>query len=116
MNMSRGCVRGFAVAAVAFVLCGCAHFPGGIAPSNTPIDGRKYKVIGPASATDSCVRLFCILPISGSNSTRAAVKAAIDSKQADALIDVTVESYTQFWILFSRQVTAVYGKAIMFEK
>ena len=116
MNVGARWIKGLSATAALFLLGGCAHFPGGIAPSNTPIEGRKYKVLGPVKATDSCVSLFGFLPISGSNSTRAAIKAAIDSRDADAMIDITVECYDQYWILFTRHITAVYGKAIMFDR
>ena len=34
----------------------------------------------------------------------------------DALIEVTVEGYSQYWILFTRDVTRVEGIAIRFTK
>ena len=41
--------------------------------------------------------------------------AAIRSQGADALIDVTAESYSQFWILFSKSTIMVEGTAIRFK-
>ena len=93
---------------------GCAHTPGGIAASTVPIDGRKYIVLGPAKATSTAVYLFNFLPVSGSSSLRDAKNAAIRSKGADALIDVTAESYSQFWIIFSKSTIMVEGTAIRF--
>jgi hypothetical protein len=97
------------------LLSACIYRPGGIAPSNIPLDGRSYHVVGETASTDSAIRLFGILPVSGSNATRQALDAAIRRRSADALIDITVEHYTQFWILFSRHVTAVRGTAIKFD-
>ena len=97
------------------MLSACIYRPGGIAPSNIPLDGRSYRVVGETSSTDSAIRLFGIIPVSGSNSIREALDAAIRQRSADALIDITVENYTQFWILFTRSVTAVRGTAIQFE-
>lgn len=97
------------------LLAGCIHRPGGIAPSNIPLDGRSYRVVGPATASDSSVWLFGILPLSGSNNIEEAINKAIHSRQADALIGITVESYDQWWILFSRHVTSVRGQAIQFD-
>ena len=94
---------------------GCAHIPGGIAPSTMPIDGRKYIVLGPAKATSSAVYLFNFIPVSGSSSLREAKTSAIRSQGADALIDVTAESYSQFWILFSKSTIMVEGTAIRFK-
>jgi hypothetical protein len=97
------------------LLSACIYQPGGIAPSNIPLDGRSYRVVGETASTDSAIRLFMVLPVSGSNSTRQALDAAIRQRSADALIDITVEHYTQFWVLFSRHVTAVRGTAIQFD-
>jgi|GEM_PF-626171 hypothetical protein len=93
---------------------GCAHTPGGIAASTVPIDGRDYMVLGPAKATSTAVYLFNFIPVSGSSSLRDAKNAAIRSKGADALIDVTAESYSQFWIIFSKSTIMVEGTAIRF--
>jgi hypothetical protein len=97
------------------LLSACVYMPGGIAPSNIPLDGKSYRVVGETASTDSAIRLFGILPVSGSNTTREALDAAIRRKAADALIDITVEYYAQYWIVFTRHVTAVRGLAIQFE-
>ena len=97
------------------LLSACIYRPGGIAPSNIPLEGRSYHVVGETSSTDSAIRLFGILPVSGSNTIRESLDAAIRKRSADALIDITVEAYTQYWILFTRSVTAVRGTAIQFD-
>lgn len=96
------------------IAAGCAHVPGGLAPSTVPIDGREYMILGPAKATSTAVYLFNFLPVSGSSSLRDAKNAAIRKQNADALIDVTAESYSQFWILFSKSTIMVEGTAIRF--
>jgi len=97
------------------LLAGCIQAPGGIAPSNLPLEGRSYRVLGETKATDSAIRLFGILPISGSNHIRSALDAAIRREGGDALINITVEAYVQNFIIFVRFVTAVHGTAIRFE-
>ena len=104
----------FAILALAFEM-GCAHMPGGIASSTTPIGNRPYRVVGRARGSDSYVLLLGILPIKGSNSLKEAVHSAIRAHGADALIEVTVETYTQWWILFTRHVIKVEGLAIRFD-
>ena len=99
-----------------FAITGCAHIPGGVAPSNIPIDGREYYVIGHAKATDSVVRLLGIIPLSGSNSLSSAVQECIVSRGGDAMIGITAESYSQFWILFTRDIIMVEGDVIRFKK
>ncbi|NQT91582.1 MAG: hypothetical protein HQ559_02390 [Lentisphaerae bacterium] len=98
------------------LVCGCASVPGGIAPSTTPIEGRSYDVLGRVSETDSHIALFGVIPISGGNRVEKAVNDCIRSRGADALIDVTVDGYMQFWVLFSRRVTRVTGTAIKFTR
>jgi len=95
-------------------LTGCAMIPGGVAPSNTPINGRSYTTIGYAEETDSRIYLLGLLPVSGANTTRDAIAEAIDSKHGDAMIDITVETYAQWWIIFSRFTTRVEGEVIRF--
>ncbi|MBL7016137.1 MAG: hypothetical protein ISR84_01120 [Kiritimatiellales bacterium] len=102
-------------AALALILLsGCAMIPGGVAPSNTPINGRDYTELGYAKETDSRIYLLGLLPISGSNTIRDAIEEAIDSKHGDALINITVETYGQYWILWSRVATRVEGNVIRF--
>ena len=99
-----------------FLLAGCAHFPGGLAASSTPLEGRKYTVLGQTKGSDSYVLLFCILPVTGANTIRRAMDRACAKAGGDALIDVTVESHSEFWLLFARYVTTVEGTAIRFNK
>jgi hypothetical protein len=96
------------------LLAGCAHTPGGISASSTPLEGRKYTVLGQTSGSDSQVALLGILPVTGPNTTRSAIEDATRRLGADALIDVTVEGRFEWWILFTRCVTEVEGTAIRF--
>jgi len=103
------------LAITAAVLAGCAHMPGGIAPSTTPINNRQYVELGDVSASDSKVMLLGLIPISGSNDIQDAIDKAKQKVGADALIDVTVEGYGQWWILWSNTTTKVTGKGIKFK-
>ena len=97
------------------VMSGCAHMPGGIASSTTPIGNREYRVVGTARGTDSYILLFGFIPIKGSNSVRGAINAAKRQHAADALIEVTVDTYSQFWLILTRQVIMVEGLAIRWD-
>lgn len=96
-------------------LAGCAHLPGGLAPSTTPIEGRAYDILGDVKGTDSRTLLFGILPISGANTIQGAVDDAKAKMSADALIEVSAEGYSSWWILWSNNTTVVRGKAIKFK-
>ena len=98
------------------MLAGCAHRPGGISASSTPIDGREYKRLGRAKGKSSRILLFGFIPVSGSNSTMEALNEAIRSRNGDALVEVAVSSYYQYWILFSKNSTRVEGEVIRFER
>ncbi len=97
------------------LLSGCAMVPGGVAPSNTPINGRSYTNLGYVEKIDSRFYLLGLLAISGPNTTRDAIAKAIQSKQGDAMIDITVETYGQYWILWSKVSTRVEGDVIRFQ-
>ena len=95
---------------------GCITRPGGVAPSNVPIDGRSYRVVGNISNADSRIYLLGLIPISGENSIRDAIDKGVRSRRGDAMINITVESYSQYWILFTRFTTRVEGDVIRFER
>ncbi|MFC1497741.1 hypothetical protein ACFLS1_04590 [Verrucomicrobiota bacterium] len=101
---------------VAVFIAGCAMMPGGIAASTTPIEGRKYSKLGRVVETDSRIYLFGFIPITGANLIRDAVDEAVESRGGDAMINVTVESYVQWWVILTRFVTRVDGEVIRFEK
>lgn len=98
------------------VIAGCAHMPGGIAPSSTPLQGRKYVDLGATTGTDSVIYLFGLIPLTGSNTTPKALDNAIKSRNGDAMINVTVESYSQWFFIITRTVTTVHGHVIKFQK
>jgi hypothetical protein len=98
------------------LLSGCAMMPGGIAASTTPIEGRKYANLGRVIETDSRIYLLGILPVSGANTTRDAIDTAVRRRGGDAMINVTVECYSQWWLLFSRYVTRVDGDVVRFDR
>ena len=98
------------------VMAGCAMRPGGVTSSTTPIEGRKYVNLGRAVQTDSRVYLLGFIPVSGANYTRDAIDKAVRSRGGDAMIDVTVEGFSQFWILWTRFATRVEGDVIRFER
>jgi len=95
-------------------LVGCIRTPGGLAGSTTPIEGRAYKVTGEAfgSVTQRCI--LGIIPTGDGVQLQAAIEDAKMRSGADALIDVTVDSYRKWYLLFGTITTEVRGKAIKF--
>ena len=89
--------------------------PGGIAPSNIPINGRKYDILGPTHGRGSSVLILGIIRMGGSNFIKDAILIAKKRKKADALIDITVESREFWFVLFTVRTTTVFGTAIRFK-
>jgi hypothetical protein len=99
------------------LLVGCTHTSGGVAPSNVPIEPGKYRVLKTdAHGSDCLVALLGFIPVSGGNETRRAVSSALkDAPGADALVNITADSYRQFWILFSKSCTEIHATAVALE-
>ena len=84
-----------------------------MAPSTKPIAPGSYTVLGKVRGQDCVYYLLGIIPVTGGNETRSAVADALDKKKiADALVEVTVDGYFQYFIFFSRACTQVYGTAV----
>lgn len=96
-------------------LAACAHIPGGLTDSTEPLNSRTYVEIGKVEATSSKLSLFGVIPISNSNSIQNAIDSAKEQIGADALIKVTVEGYSQWWLLFSNDSIVVRGVGIKFK-
>jgi hypothetical protein len=106
-------LRTLARVAVALAASGCLHYSGGIAPSNVPLDPDGYTVIGPAYGIDCRWGILGIIPLSGANETRRAVEQAIQSTPgADALVNVSTDTFGQYWLVISRHCTEVHAMAV----
>jgi hypothetical protein len=101
-------------ALLALGLAGCIRTPRAIAASTLPLEQGKYTVVGEAADSDCAWALFALIPISSGNQTQEAIKDAIASagNGADALVQVTVDTYYQNWIVVSRDCTEVRGVAV----
>lgn len=98
---------------VVALLAGCGHISGGVAPSNVPVAPNSYTELGSVRG-DSCVYyLLGLLPLSKGNETKDALNDALIQKPATtALINVTADTYSQNFIIFSRVCTQIDGIAI----
>jgi hypothetical protein len=95
------------------LLSGCAQISGGIAPSTEPLSPGSYREIGPVQGDDCVYALLGIIPLTDSNETKDAVADALKKVSgATALVKVSVDTYSQYFILFSRTCTQVDGVAV----
>lgn len=101
----------FALLLLAFA-AGCTRSPGGVAPSNIPLAPGGYTEIGRAKGSDCKVNLLGILPLSGGNRLDQALEKAVRDGNGDALVNITVDRNSKFFILWSQTCTIVYGTAV----
>ena len=96
------------------LLSGCMHYPGGIAPSTIPLAPGGYTVVKENVRGSDCrVAILGILPVSGGNRTDVAIRDAIlSAPNATALVNVTADAHSQYWILWSNTCTEVHGTAV----
>ncbi len=98
---------------LALFATGCTRLPGGVAPSNIPLEQGGYREIGPVAASDCKVNLLGIIPISGSNSVADAVRSALRKEsQADALVNITIDVVSKYFILWSSVCTEIHATAV----
>ncbi len=95
------------------MIAGCVHSTGGVAPSNIPLAPGSYQEFSVVGGKDCVYYLFGVIPLSGGNETRTALNRALLSRPGTmALVNVTADTYSQFFIVFSRTCTQVYGTAV----
>ena len=91
----------------------CAHHTGGVAASTIPLAPGGYTVLGNALGRDCVFHLFGLIPLTGGNTTHEAVRRALArSPGADALINVSADTYSQWWIVLTNTCTEVRGIAV----
>jgi hypothetical protein len=109
-------MRSFVVVAVALFLmsfgAGCSRSPGGIAASNIPLQQGGYTPIGKVAASDCKVNLLGIIPVSGGNYIQDAVGEALQKSGGHALVDISIEQVSKFFILWSQTCTEVRATAV----
>ena len=106
-------LRLFILGASCILMSGCMHISGGSAPSTKPLAAGSYRELGPARGEDCVYHLFGLIPLSNGNETKDAIADALTKqKGASALVNVSADTYTQYFILFSRHCTQVDGIAV----
>ncbi len=109
--MQRVLLATIALIALLFA-SGCAHQAGGVSPSTIPLEPGSYTELGEVSGSD-CVTAFLFIPLSDGNLTKRAVADALSKNaQADALVNLSVDTYGRSFILFNQTCTEVFGTAV----
>ena len=72
-----------------------------------------YRVLGDAHGRDCVFHLFGLIPLMGGNTTHEAVSHAIArSPGANALINITADTYWQWWIVVTNTCTEIHATAV----
>jgi len=91
----------------------CGHTTGGVASSTEPLAPGSYKELGWVHGQDCANWILGFIPISNGNETKDAVADAISKKPgASALVNVSADTYFQFFFVFTRACTQVQGIAV----
>ena len=115
--MPRVCATKFLslsfIALAAMLFAGCIHRPIVLTTSTKPLAQNGYTVIGRTGGEDCAYYLLGLIPLTNGNELHEAVADAMKKKPlGDAMIEVTVDYYFQWWILFTRACTQVHGTVV----
>jgi len=84
-----------------------------MAPSSSPVSGRAFEVLGPTEG-ESCYENILGIPLSRDASLDTAIKEAKLRVNAEALVDVVVDTWSLYTFFFNRQCTIVHANGIRF--
>ncbi len=99
--------------ALSSTLIACSHISGGIAASSIPLEPGSYRELGKVKGGDCAYKLLGLIPFSSGNETRSALEDALSEiPNTSALVQITSDTYAQYWILWSNTCTQVYGTAV----
>jgi len=80
-----------------FLTAACST-PGAIAPSTIPL-GKDYVAIGSKETSSSCGYYLLMLPLGFSQPVSDVISQMISSRGGDALIEVSSQSWTTFYLI-----------------
>lgn len=92
---------------------GCTY-PGGFAPSTIPVPER-YVALGPEEEGSSCGYGILILPLTSPNSVPEIIDEMIKTKGGDALVNVSSESSSTFFLLGFANCVNIRGTVVRFD-
>jgi len=89
--------------------------PGAVAPSTMPVTG-KYVELGPFEEVESCGYVFFVVPVGSPDHLSDMIDKLVRSRGGDALIEVTSNSSTSWFLLGGSNCVQVRGKVVKFSK
>jgi hypothetical protein len=113
--MNKICLISIAVGVLA-ITGGCTSLVS-VAPSTVPITANDtYTKLGRATGTSQSIIILGLFPFGSLTPSRAARNEAIESKRANALIEVTESFRLLNLLIVQYRWTTVEGTAIQFEQ
>jgi len=89
--------------------------PGAVAPSTMPVTGR-YVELGSAEESSSCGYTILFLPLGAPKPVSALIEDLVRNRGGDALIEVSSDSSSAFYLLGMSHCLHVRGKVVKFTK
>jgi hypothetical protein len=100
--------------ALAFVSSIGCTYPGGFAPSTIPVSER-YVELGSEEEGSSCGYTFLMLPLTSPNSVPDIIEEMIKNKGGDALVNVSSDSSSTFFLLGFANCVNIRGTVVQFD-
>ena len=85
--------------------------PGAVAPSTIPL-GTNYVELGGKETSSSCGYTLLIIPIKFSQPVSDVIQEMISSRGGDALVEVSSQSWTTWYLLGWANCFEVTGKVV----
>ncbi len=102
-----------AILVILAFLGGCST-PGAVAPATLPIQG-EYVEVGPVDERTSCGYAFLMIPFGNPDPVSDIIDAMVEARGGDALVKVSSESSSSFYILGSSNCFTVRGTVVRFQ-
>ena len=99
------------------LLAGCVTSPGGVAPSTMPITANdSYTILKKDAIGEDVSYSILFIPITPPCSAYQALQYAKKENKADALVNVTGQNKSVYFLFINWQVMRVCGDAIKFQR
>mgnify|MGYP000137800185 CR=1 FL=1 len=106
-------LKKLATLALSTTLFACAHTTGGVASSSIPLEAGSYHELGKVTGSNCTYKLLGLIPITSGNETNSALEDALtDYPGTTALVQITADTYSQYWILWSNTCTQIKAIAV----
>lgn len=104
-------IAGVLTAAFGLLLTTACTTPGAIAPSTIPLS-TNYVAIGEKETSSSCGYTLLMIPVGFSQPVSNVIDEMISSRGGDALVEVSSQSWTTWYLLGGANCFEITGKVV----